>query len=177
MEQKKITFDSFVRGFLAVIIIAAIVIGLLSFSLYGMVKNERIEAFRRYESIQASLELESGVNYAFHRMQHNGKPWLTDSLTHASANGEIRFSLSQKQDGAFANLTVYNHDSSRSFSARTGFNIPSSPALVMLTPQANISLVGNAKIEGGTAVRAGMAVSRSSTRNLTRTGASALSLR
>lgn len=136
-------------------IVVLVVIGLLSFSLYGMVKNERIEASRRYRSIQASLELESGVNYAFHRMQRNGKPWLTDSLMHASANGEIQFSLSQKQDGAFGNLTVYNHDSSRSFSARTGFNIPSSPALVLLTPQANISLVGNARIEGGTAVRTG----------------------
>lgn len=136
-------------------VVMLVVIGLLSFSLYGMVRNERIEAARRYGSIQASLELESGVNYAFHRMQHNGRPWLTDSLAHASANGKIRFSLTQEQDGAFAKLTVYNHDSSRTFSARTGFNIPSSPALVMLTPQANISLAGNARIEGGTAVRTG----------------------
>lgn len=120
-----------------------------------MVKNERIESSRRFTDAQATLELESGVNYAFFRMQAEHKPWRTDSLQHTSKDGNIRFSLSQIQDGAFASLNVFNHDSSRHFTAHTGFFPTKRPALTLLASQANISLVGNARIEGGTALMSG----------------------
>ena len=77
-----------------------------------MVKNERMESFRRFSDAQATLELESGVNYAFYRMQNEHKPWRTDSLLHTSNDSSVHFALSQMQDGAFASLKVFNHDSS-----------------------------------------------------------------
>lgn len=131
------------------------IIGILVSSFYTMVKNERIESFRRYSDAQAILELESGVNYAFHRMQTEHKPWRTDSLKHASNDSNILFSLSQVQDGAFASLKIFNHDSSQHFVAHTGFILKSLPALTILATHANISLATNARIEGGTALRNG----------------------
>lgn len=141
------------RGFTLPLTIAIlVVIGFLASSFYTMVKNERIESFRRFSEAQTTLELESGVNYAFYRMQNERKPWRTDSLQHTSKDENIRFSLSQKQDGAFAKLDVFNHDSSRHFSAHTGFIPTDRPVLTLLASQANISLVGNARIEGETAL-------------------------
>ena len=144
------------RGFTLPLTIAILVIiGFLASSFYIMVKNERIESSRRFTKAQATLELESGVNYALYRMQREHKPWRTDSLQHVSKDGSIRFSLSQKQDGAFASLNVFNHDSSRHFTAHTGFIPTKRPALTLLASQANISLVGNARIDGGTALMSG----------------------
>lgn len=144
------------RGFTLPLTIAILVIiGFLVSSFYTMVKNERIESARRFSDAQATLELESGVNYAFSRMQSEHKPWRTDSLQHTSKDGNIRFSLSQTQDGAFASLNIFNHDSSRSFTAHTGFNPQNRPALTLLASQANISLVGNARIDGGAALMNG----------------------
>ena len=138
------------RGFtLPLTIIVIVVIGILASTFYGMVKSERIETFHRFQETQATLELESGVNYAFFRMQEEHKPWRTDSLEHASPDSSIRFSMEQSQDGPFARLTVFNHDSSKSFSAHTGFIPPTFPALTLLAAQANISLTGDARIEGG----------------------------
>ena len=144
------------RGYtLPLTITILVVIGFLASTFYTMVKNERIESFKRISDAQATLELESGVNYAFYRMQSERKPWRTDSLQHVSKDGSIRFSLSQKQDGAFASLIIFNHDSSRHFNAHTGFIPANRPALTLLAAQANASLVGNARIEGGTALRNG----------------------
>ena len=144
------------RGYTLPLTIAIlVVIGFLASTFYTMVKNERIESFKRFSDAQATLELESGVNYAFYRMQSERKPWRTDSLQHVSKDGSIRFSLSQKQDGAFASLNIFNHDSSRHFNAHTGFIPANRPALTLLAAQANASLVGNARIEGGTALRNG----------------------
>ena len=144
------------RGFtLPLTIVILVVIGFLIFSLYDMVKRERMESFRRYKEIQAELEFESGANYAFYRMQKEGKPWRTDSLQHTSKNGKISFTLSQIQDGAYGRLKVFNHDSSRSFSVRTGFTPASRPALTLLATQANVSLVGKARIEGGCTMQNG----------------------
>ena len=144
------------RGFTLPLTIGLLVIvGFLVSSFYTMVKNERTESFRRFTDAQATLELESGVNYAFFRMQAAHKPWRTDSLQHTSQDGNIRFSLSQVQDGAFASLSVFNHDSSRHFTAHTGFIPKGRPALTLLAPQANTSLVGNARIEGGIALVSG----------------------
>jgi len=145
------------RGFTLPLTIAILVIiGFLVSSFYFMVKNERIESSRRFSDSQATLELESGVNYAFFRMRNEHKPWRTDSLQHSSKDGKINFSISQVQDGAFASLKIFNHDSSRLFTAHTGFVPPNRPALTLLASQANLSLVGNARIEGGTALRSGM---------------------
>jgi hypothetical protein len=144
------------RGYTLPLTIAIlVVIGFLASTFYTMVKNERIESFKRFSDAQATLELESGVNYAFYRMQSERRPWRTDSLQHVSKDGSIRFSLSQKQDGAFASLNIFNHDSSRHFNAHTGFIPANRPALTLLAAQANASLVGNARIEGGTALRNG----------------------
>lgn len=144
------------RGFTLPFTIAIlVVIGFLISSFYTMIKNERIESFRRFSDSQATLELESGVNYAFFRMQNAHKPWRTDSLQHTSKDGNIHFSISQVQDGAFAKLMIFNHDSSRKFNAHTGFIPPNRPALTLLAEQANVSLVGNARIEGGTALKNG----------------------
>ena len=144
------------RGYTLPLTIAIlVVIGFLASTFYTMVKNERIESFKRFSDAQATLELESGVNYAFYRMQSERKPWRTDSLQHVSKDGSIRFSLSQKQAGAFASLDIFNHDSSRHFNAHTGFIPANRPALTLLAAQANASLVGNARIEGGTALRNG----------------------
>ena len=132
-----------------------VVIGFLVSTFYGMIKNERIESFRRYSDAQATLELESGVNYAFYRMQEEHKPWRTDSLQYTSKDGNIRFSLSHVQNGAFAALNIFNHDSSQSFKAHTGFIPPNSPALILLAAQTNVSLVGKARIEGGSVLRNG----------------------
>ena len=144
------------RGYTLPLTIAIlVVIGFLASTFYTMVKNERIESFKRFSDAQATLELESGVNYAFFRMQSERRPWRTDSLQHVSKDGSIRFSLSQKQDGAFASLNIFNHDSSRHFNAHTGFIPANRPALTLLAAQANASLVGNARIEGGTALRNG----------------------
>ena len=144
------------RGFtLPLTIIVIVVIGILASTFYGMVKSERIETFHRFQETQATLELESGVNYAFFRMQEEHKPWRTDSLEHASPDSSIRFSMEQSQDGPFAKLTIFNHDSSKSFSAHTGFIPPTFPALTLLAAQANISLTGDARIEGGAAAKVG----------------------
>ena len=144
------------RGFTLPLTIAILVIiGFLASSFYIMVKNERIESSRRFTKAQATLELESGVNYAFYRMQREHKPWRTDSLQHTSKDGSIHFSLSQVQDGAFTSLNVFNHDSSQHFIAHTGFIPENRPALTLLATQANASLVGKARIEGGTALRNG----------------------
>lgn len=120
-----------------------------------MVKRERMESARRYKKLQAELELESGVNYAFYRMQKEGKPWRTDSLQHSSKDRAINFTLSQIQDGPFAKLSVFNKDSTESFLVRTGFIPNSRPALTILASQSSVSLVGKAKIEGGSAIRNG----------------------
>lgn len=120
-----------------------------------MVKRERMESARRYKKLQAELELESGVNYAFYRMQKEGKPWRTDSLEHSSLDKQINFILSQVQDGPFAKLSIYNKDSSESFLVRTGFVPANRPALTVLASQSSISLVGKAKIEGGSAIQNG----------------------
>ena len=144
------------RGFtLPLTIGILVVIGFLTSSFYTMVKNERIESFKRFSDAQATLELESGVNYAFYRMQNEHGPWRTDSLQHTSNDSCIRFSLSQIQAGAFAKLQIFNHDSSRSFNAYTGFVPPNRPALTLLATQANVSLVGKALIEGGSALQNG----------------------
>jgi Tfp pilus assembly protein PilX len=144
------------RGFTLPLTIAILVIiGFLVSTFYTMVKSERIESFKRYSDAQATLELESGVNYAFYRMQNEHKPWRTDSLQHTSNDSSILFALSQMQDGAFASLKVFNHDSSRLFTAHTGFIPPNRPALTLLAAQANASLVGKAHIEGGTALMNG----------------------
>lgn len=144
------------RGFtLPLTIVILVAIAFLSFSLYDMVRRERMESFRRFTDIRAELEFESGANYAFYRMQKEGKPWRTDSLSHTSKDGNISFSLSHVQDGACARLDVFNHDSTKSFSVHTGFIPNSRPALTLLTQQANTSLVGKAKIEGGVAMQTG----------------------
>lgn len=144
------------RGFTLPLTIAILVIiGFLVSSFYTMVKNERIESFRRFSDAQAILELESGVNYAFYRMQNEHKPWRTDYLQHVSNDGNIHFSISQLQDGAFASLKVFNHDSSRHFETHTGFIPSQRPALTLLAAQANLSFVGNAHVEGGIAVQNG----------------------
>jgi hypothetical protein len=144
------------RGFTLPLTIAILVIiGFLVSSFYTMVKNERIESFRRLTDAQATLELESGVNYAFYRMQNEYKPWRPDSLQHENKDGNIHFSLSQVQDGAFALLNVFNHDSSRHFTVHTGFIPSNRPALTLLASQTNVSLVGKSHIEGGTALRNG----------------------
>ena len=132
-----------------------VVIGFLVSTFYTMVKNERVESFRRFSDAQATLELESGVNYAFFRMQNEHKPWRTDGLQHESKDGNIHFSISQVQDGAFAKIDVFNHDSSHHFKAHTGFIPAELPALTLLAAQANLSLVGNARIEGGIAIQNG----------------------
>lgn len=144
------------QGFtLPLTIVLLVFISYLIFSLYGMVKQERTESFRRYKKAEANLELESGINYAFYRMQNESKPWRTDSLQHSSTNGQINFTLSQIQNGAYAKLRVFNHDSSESFSVFTGFVPPTYPALTVLVKQTNISLVGDARIEGGSAIQNG----------------------
>ena len=144
------------NGFtLPLTIVILIVIGALATSFYNMVKSERIESYRRFTTIQNELELESGTNYAFFRMQKENKPWRTDSLCHTSQNGTIHFCISQKQDGAFAKISVFNHDSSQSFDAHSGFIPPNRPALTLLASQANTSLAGKARIEGGTALKIG----------------------
>lgn len=144
------------RGFtLPLTIVILVVVGILAASFYGMVKSERIETFHRYQKAQSVLELESGVNYAFYRMQEQHKPWRTDSLRHASPDSSIRFSMKQIQDGPFARLSVFNSDSSREFSARTGFIPRTFPALTLLASLANVSLAGDARIEGGTATKVG----------------------
>ena len=69
------------HGFTLPLTIAILVIiGFLVSTFYTMVKNERMESFRRFSDAQATLELESGVNYAFYRMQNEYKPWRTESL-------------------------------------------------------------------------------------------------
>ena len=136
-------------------IVILVVIGILISSFYGMVKSERIESSRRFRESQTLLEFESGINYAFYRMQQEHKPWRTDSLLHSSADGNIRFSISQVQDGAFARMRVYNSDSSRAFDAHPGFIAPARPALTLLASQADLTLAGDARIEGGTAIRHG----------------------
>lgn len=144
------------RGFTLPLTIAILVIiGFLVSTFYTMVKNERMESFRRFSDAQATLELESGVNYAFYRMQNEHKPWRTDSLLHTSNDSSVHFALSQMQDGAFASLKVFNHDSSQHFTAHTGFIPPNRPALTLLAAQANVSLVGKSRIEGGTALMNG----------------------
>ena len=144
------------HGFTLPLTIAILVIiGFLVSTFYTMVKNERMESFRRFSDAQATLELESGVNYAFYRMQNEYKPWRTDSLLHTSNDSTIHFALSQMQDGAFALLKVFNHDSSKHFTAHTGFIPPNRPALTLLAAQANISLVGKSSIEGGTVLMNG----------------------
>lgn len=144
------------RGFtLPLTIVLLVFISFLTFSLYDMVKRERMESARRYKKLQAELELESGVNYAFYRMQKEGKPWRTDSLQHSSKDRSINFTLSQIQDGPFAKLSVFNKDSTESFLVRTGFIPNSRPALTILASQTNVSLVGKAKIEGGSAIQNG----------------------
>lgn len=144
------------RGFTLPLTIAILVIiGFLVSTFYTMVKSERIESFKRYSDAQATLELESGVNYAFYRMQDEHMPWRTDSLLHTSNDSSIHFALSQMQDGAFASLRVFNHDSSQHFTAHTGFIPPNRPALTLLAAQANASLVGKAHIDGGIALKNG----------------------
>lgn len=144
------------RGFTLPLTIAILVIiGFLVSTFYTMVKNERMESFRRFSDAQATLELESGVNYAFYRMQNEHKPWRTDSLLHTSNDSSVHFALSQMQDGAFASLKVFNHDSSQHFTTHTGFIPPNRPALTLLAAQANVSLVGKSRIEGGTALMNG----------------------
>lgn len=138
---------------LTIVILA--IIGILSFSLYDMVKRERIESYRRFKDAQSTLELESAANYAFYRMNAEKKPWRTDSLNHTSKDGHIQFSLSHKQDGAFAKIQAWNSDSSKVFTARTGFIPGPRPALVLTAPQTSIALVGDARIEGGTAIKNG----------------------
>lgn len=101
------------------------------------------------------LELESAANYAFYRMSHADEPWRTDSLKHIVHNNHISFFISHKQDGAFARLTAFNKDSSRSLSVITGYIPSHRPALVVTASQTSISIVGDAQIKGGTAVRSG----------------------
>lgn len=136
-------------------IVIITVIGFLVSAFYTMVKSERMESARRFKDSQSLLEFESGINYAFYRMQNEHKPWRTDSLMHASASGNILFSLSQVQDGAFARTRVYNRDSSRIFNVHSGFNAPPRPALTLLASQADLALAGNARIKGGVATRNG----------------------
>lgn len=132
-----------------------LVIGYLSFSFYEMVKRERQDSFRRYKNIQAELELESAANYSFYRMAQEGKPWRTDSLTYSTKDGTIGFFIRHFQDGAFARLEAHNRDSSKSLSVHTGFIPKARPALVLTAPQSSIALVGDARIEGGTATKKG----------------------
>lgn len=144
------------QGFtLPLTIILLLFISFLVFSFYEMVKQERIESHHRLTKLQASLELESGVNYAIYRMQQESKPWRIDFLQHFSYKDYIKFSLSQIQDGPYAKLNVFNRDSSQSFHVHTGFIPANRPALTTLAKQTNISLVGNSRIEGGCAIKNG----------------------
>lgn len=136
-------------------IVILLVIGYLSFSFYEMVKRERMESFRRYKDVQSTLELESAANYAFYRMSIAKEPWRTDSLLHTSKDGNIKFFIRHVQDGPFARLTALNQDSTKVFSATTGFVPQNRPALVLSASQSSIALVGNARIEGGTALKQG----------------------
>lgn len=132
-----------------------LVIGYLSCSFYEMVKRERLESFRRYKEVQSILELESATNYAFYRMSSENEPWRTDSLQHISKDGKIKFFIKHVQEGPFARLTALNHDSTKVFSVFTGFIPHNRPALVLSASQSSIALVGNARIEGGTALKQG----------------------
>lgn len=136
-------------------IVILLIIGILSFSFYDMVKRERMDSFRRYRSAYASLEFESAANYAFYRMAIAKEPWRTDSLRYSSKDGHIQFLIKQEQDGAFARLTVSNRDSSKSFSTVTGYIPKARPALVVTASNASVALAGDAKIEGGIALKLG----------------------
>lgn len=144
------------RGYtLPLTITILFVIGILSVSFYDMVKRERQESFRRYKDAQSTLELESAANYAFYRMSTAKEPWRTDSLLHTSKDGKIKFHIRHVQDGPFARLSALDQDSTKVFTATTGFVPQNRPALVLSASQSSIALVGNARIEGGTALKQG----------------------
>lgn len=147
------------NGFtMAVTMVLLSILGILAMTIYGMVKAERIESFRRYQKSQDELSTETAMDYGFYRMESEKKPWRTDSLNFSTHVGNIKFNMSHKQDGLFSRITVSCSDSMKkgnSSKFHPGLTLPPLPAITLLAPNANISLVGDAQIRGGVALKQG----------------------
>jgi len=147
------------NGFtMAVTMVLLSILGILSLTIYGMVKAERIESFRRFQKSQDELSFETAMDYGFYRMESEKAPWRTDSLSYATSMGNIKFNISHKQDGLFSKITVFNPDSTKigvDKEIHPGFIQPPLPAITLLAPNADIALVGDAQIRGGVALKNG----------------------
>ena len=88
-----------------------LIAGNIGLAIFTMIKSERIESFHRYVKSQAELDIESALDYSLVKIQSGKEPWRTDSLAYQSTDGNIRFSLSHKQKGAYALLDIFSKDS------------------------------------------------------------------
>lgn len=147
------------NGFtMAVTMVLLSILGILATTIYGMVKAERIESFRRYQKSQDELSTETAMDYGFYRMENEKKPWRTDSLNYSTHLGNIKFSMSHKQDGLFSKITIFSSDSMKNGKKsefHPGITLPTLPAITLLAPNADIALVGDAQIQGGIALKNG----------------------
>lgn len=131
------------------------IMGLLALTLYGMVQAERTESGQRFKNNQDELLFTSATNYAFYRMKSEPKPWRTAELQYHTQEPTLTYNLNHLQNGAFAQLSIFNQDSTRHITKHTGYLIPKLPALTLLDPSTSVSLAGNAVISGGVALKNG----------------------
>lgn len=134
------------------------ILGIMAMTIYGMVKAERLESFRRYQKYQDELSIETAMDYCFYRMENEKNPWRTDSLNYSTHLGNIKFSMSHKQDGLFSKITIFSSDSMKNGKKNEfhpGITLPPLPAITLLAPNADIALAGDAQIKGGIALKNG----------------------
>ncbi|MCF0215767.1 MAG: hypothetical protein HUK21_04780 [Fibrobacteraceae bacterium] len=134
------------------------ILGTLAMTIYGMVKAERMESFRWFQKDQNELSMETALDYAFYRMENNKEPWRTDSLSYTTNMGNIRFNMGHTQDGLFSKITVFNLDTTKNGAKKEfhpGVTLPPLPAIMLLAPNTDIALVGDAQIRGGVGLKNG----------------------
>ncbi len=132
-----------------------LIAGNIGLAIFTMIKSERIESFHRYVKSQAELDIESALDYSLVKIQSSKEPWRTDSLAYQSTDGNIRFSLSHKQKGAYALLDIFSKDSLEESSVYSGFVQANLPAVTVLSKNATLALAQGSKIKGGIAIPGG----------------------
>ena len=138
---------------LAIVILA--VMGNIALVIFTMVKAERVESFRRYTKCQAELNIESGLDFAFARIQSASQPWRTEGLQYNSPDSSVSFSLSHVQNGVYSRLQVFSNDSAVSTVARPGFRQPALPALTFISSKATLAISRDASVKGGISIAEG----------------------
>ena len=119
-------------------------------------------AIRSQQKAKGQIALLSAMDYAKSRAEKDSVPFRTDSLRHYPPEPSFTYELSSRQCGVFGVMRIVAQRIEGSRESRdTAFllpsaNIPPALGLIILDPEAHLSLSNNTRIQGDVAIRKGI---------------------